>query len=58
MREQEAYMKGLFDCLNYLMYKILPRVKSIDDLKKELTRLEVVIREENAEVLEKKILIL
>ncbi|MCD6484366.1 MAG: hypothetical protein J7L47_04565 [Candidatus Odinarchaeota archaeon] len=51
-------MKGLFDCLNYLMYKILPRVKSIDDLKRELARLEVVIREENAEVLERKILIL
>jgi len=54
MAERESYQKGFFDCLNYILYKIIPRVKTISEFKKELENLESAIREMSAEEIAQK----
>jgi len=52
-----SYQKGFEDCLNYIIYKIFPRVKNKEDLKRELEKLEATIKELTAEEIQKMLML-
>jgi len=56
--DKPSYQKGFEDCLNYIIYKIFPKVKDKKELREELEKLEATIKELTAEEIQEKLLLL